>query len=279
MALEALAFPEPPANLDLEDGGTAYNMGIRFQVAEEIECHGVEWWVPTTVSAPPLGNHQASIWTEIPTKLAAANFVPVPGGKQQALFEDPITLVPGTDYIAAVYTIHYVFTPSGGVWPSTPSGSAVADIGRLTAYAGGPDNVPAAAPLGTSTGLFHVSPLVGTIDEEPGDRFTEGTAGLTLGAAAAVATSRSSSGSVALTATATAACSSARATTGRAELAVGASAARSTVRTTAGVARLLLDAYGTQVRGGGGPRLVTVGRASRLTSVARPDAITTSTRG
>lgn len=279
MAVESLHFPDPPTDLDLEDGGQAYNMGIRFQVTEECPCPGVRWVkVPASVSVPPGGAHVASIWDESDSRLAAASFVPVPGADDQDVaFAAPFTLVPGVNYIAAIYTVHYVFRASGGVYPTSPSGKIVSDLGRLVAYNGGPDDEPASSPSGSSSGLFYISPLTGSFDEDPHD--TTGTAGALLGASAAVATSRLTSGTVALTATATAARTTSRTTAARAELAAGASVVRSSARTTSGSARVLLDARGTQVRSGGGPRLVTVGRASWLTSVTRPDAISTSTRG
>jgi hypothetical protein len=45
------------------------------------------------------------------------------------------------------------------VYPSSPSGKVVADIGRLTPFNGGPDAI-GAAPTGTSAGLFYISPIV-----------------------------------------------------------------------------------------------------------------------
>jgi hypothetical protein len=297
MALEALDWAAEPDFTNLDDGAQSYNMGIRFTVPVEIECPGVEWRVPDgTLLAPSGGVYKVSIWDEGPTRLADAAFTPVPGGYQQVMFAAPITLAPGTNYIAAVYTRTYVFRASGGVYPSTPSGSAVADAGRLIAYNGGPDDPISSAPSGSSTGIFYVSPIVGTAGDDHDTAGTAGltvagsatsgaskpstgAAGLTVAATATRSTSRLTAATAGLTATATAVGTTSRLTTGRAELAAGASAARTTARTTAGTARVLFDAYGTQVRGGGGPRLVTVSRASRLTSVARPGAITTSTRG
>ncbi len=296
MALEALDWPDEPSFTNLNDGAQSYNMGIRFSTTEEAPCPGVEWRVPDDPLLTPAGDdYVVSIWDENPVQLAAATFTPVPGGYQQVFFDEPITLTPGTNYVAAVYTRSYVFRASGGVYPSTPSGIAVADAGRLVADNGGPGVYPG----GTSTGLFYVSPLIGTQDTEPEEHTTSATATATLAATAARSTSRPTSGTATaammasaarstvravaaaggLTVAATAARSSARLTAGRAELLAGASAARSSGRSTTGTARLLLAAYGTQLRAGAGPRLISSTRPSVLTSVSRPDVLATSTRG
>jgi hypothetical protein len=279
MALEALVWPAEPADTDEVDGSQAYNMGVRFTVPADIPCAGVRWRVPDALATPPGGSHQASIWrTGDEAKLAAANFVPVAGGYQDVLFETPITLVTGQSYVAAVYTLHYVYRASGGIWPSTPSGSAVADEGRLRDFNGGPD-VVGAFP-GAPTGLmFYVSPLVGTDEGEDPDRFTSGTAAATLVATGTRSTARTLTGAGALVLGAVAARSTARVTAGSAGLGVAARASRASARSTSGSARLVLAALGAQVRGGGGPRLVTSTRVGALTSASRPGVIITSTRG
>lgn len=281
MAYEVLAWPGPPTFLDLEDGGQAYNLGIRFQVTESLPCAGVEWNpVPATVSAPPLGSHVASLWDGDGNRLAAAAFVPTPGLEQRVLFDAAVTLLPGVDYIAAVYTIHYVFRPSGGVWPTSFSGRVIADTGRLAAYSGGPDN-PAAAPSGNSTGLFYVGPLVGSDESPPEDHTTTGTAAAVLAATAGASTARITTGAGAATAAATAARTTRRLTVGSGQLAADGRATVTTARRTAAAGRLLLSARSAQVRGGsgGGPRLVSSTHGGVLASASRPDVITTSTRG
>lgn len=159
MAYEALDWAEEPSLTNADDTQN-YNMGIRFTVTEETSCLGAQWRVPDALAALINGHvYKVSIWNEVPTRLAVAEFTPTPGVYQDVLFETPITLAPATNYIAAVYTRKYVFRASGGVYPSTPSGNGVADVGRLTASNLGPDD-PGSAPTGTSTGLFYVSPLL-----------------------------------------------------------------------------------------------------------------------
>jgi hypothetical protein len=275
MALEALDWPDPPASTDLNDDAT-YTMGIRFTVSEAVPCPGVEWSrVPDSVSTPPVaGAHLATLWDAgSEEQLAAAEFTPIPGTLQQIIFDTPVPLIAGPTYVAAVHTRHYVFRNGGGEWPTSLSGILVSDQGKLVA-----SDDPDVYPSGTfGTPWYYVSPIIDLGGDEEHD--TTGTAALAIAGSAAVATSRPSLGTAELTVTGAATRSTSRSTTGRAEIAASASAARSSVRVTSGTARALFDARGAQVRSGGGPRLVTVGRASRLTSVTRPSAISTSTRG
>jgi hypothetical protein len=110
-------------------------------------------------------------------------------------------------------------------------------------------------------------------------RFATRTAALTATAAATRSTARLTSGSAAVSLAASATRSTGRSTSARAVVAAGARATLSTVRASSGRAVLLLSAYSVSVRGGGGPRLVTVSRGQRLTTAARPSSITTTTRG
>lgn len=318
MALEALAWPQPPTFLDLEDG-VSYNLGVRFQVTEALNCVGISWSpVPTATPAPAGGTHVASIWSEDDVRLASADFTPIPGaGEQQISFAAPLALLPGVDYIAAVHTVHYVFRASGGVYPTSPSGKIVANIGRLAVSNAG----PLVAPAGSSSGLFYVGPLVdlgGAPDPEI--HTTTGTAALVITATAIRATARPATGAATLAATATAARSTARIQAGAAALAVTAAASRSTARATAARAALAITATAvtpeqhtttgrgtcvataratsTTARGtsgaapvyltarrvpptgpGAGPRLASASRLDRLVSASRSGVIVTSTRG
>lgn len=297
MATEALVYPDPPTLTNGNDGNQDYNLGIRFSVDEAKSCVGVRWVrTPDSVAATPSGGTWvAAIWTVVgETRIAFKNFTPPAATDDfDVLFDDPIVLDPlPTLYVVSIFTRDYTFRASfGGSEIFSPSGMMQADEGRLSA------NVdPLTYPSSVQASHYYLSPI---IDLGGTDPETSGTGALTVGASAVTGASKPSSGTAALTAEATAtgstsrltsgaapvtlaasaSLSTARTTAGRAELAAGATAARSTARTTTGTARVLLDAYGVQVRGGGGPRLVTVTRASRLTSVTRPSAILTSTRG
>jgi hypothetical protein len=297
VATETLVYPDPPTLTNGNDGNQDYNLGLRFSVDEAVPCVGVRWVrTPDSVAATPNGGTWvAAIWTVVgETRIAFKNFTPTAATDDfDVLFDDPIVLDPlPTLYVVSIFTRDYTFraTVSGNEIFS-PSGMMQADEGRLAA-----SGDPTSYPSSVQASRYYMSPI---IDLGGTDPETTGTGALTVGASAVVSASKPSSGTAALTATATAtrsterltagtaaaslaasaSLSSGRTTTGRAGLAAGATAARSTVRTTAGSARVLLGAYGVQVRGGGGPRLVTVGRADRLTSVTRPSPISTTTRG
>lgn len=157
---EALAWGNPVPNLlDADDGSTRYNMGVIFGVVAGKNCVGVQWRVPTNAPSPtntpfPVG-HSVSLWNaDTEVLMESKTFTPVPGGYQDIIFDTERALVPGTNYIAAVYTFHYVHR--AGSWPVTsPSGNIVADNGRLVADAG-----PSAFPSGTFNAWYYVSPLV-----------------------------------------------------------------------------------------------------------------------
>lgn len=296
MATEALVYPDPPTLTNGNDGNQDYNLGIRFSVDASVPCVGVRWVrTPDSVAATPNGGTWvAAVWAVVgETRVAFKNFTPTPATDNfDVLFDDPVMLDPlPTLYVVSIFSRDYVYRNSGNVQVDSPSGMIQADEGKLASSSN-----PLTFPASNQSAYYYISPIVDLGGTDPE---TSGTAALTVGASAvagaskpttgagvltiagsaAVASGRFTSGTAELTTTATATRSTSRTTTGRAELAAGASAARSTVRTTAGTARVLLDAYGVQVRGGGGPRLVTVARAERLTSVSRPIAISTTTRG
>lgn len=159
--LESLAWAAEPVGTDAVDGTQAYNMGIRVSVTEALTCVGLRWRVPDTVSAPPLGEHVAMLWQDLGNvRLARAAFTPAPGGYQNILFDAPVALETGLNYIASIYTVHYVYRASGDVYPSSPSGKMIADEGRLISSNAGPDAFPGSYPASATGLLFYVSPLV-----------------------------------------------------------------------------------------------------------------------
>lgn len=267
---------EVPANLDNNDGDP-YSLGTRFEPLVAGQATHGRWYFSTTPATAPV---QIAIYRDSDQQQLGSAVFPAdrPQGWHQVAFDPPIALEALGQYRVVVWTPNRYVSTGAYFADSITRGDIFcpAVAGRFLV---GPAMAFADQAFGTPSYWADFVFVPEGEDPEPEVHTTAGTGALTLGASAARSTSRPSTGSAALTATATAARTTARATTGRAGLAAGAAAARSTVRTTTGVARLLLDARGTQVRGGGGPRLVTVGRASRLTSVARPSAITTSTRG
>lgn len=161
MSVEALTWPGAPTSTDLVDGADLYAMGVEFTVTEDQPVPGIRWRVPDT-APPPAGGHFVSLWRVTGgTRLAHKAITPTPGGEQDFLFDAPVTVtVAGGSYVAQVYTSHYVHR--AGAFPvSTPSGKAVASIGKLTSNSG-PDVMAA----GNQNAIYHVSPLFGTVDPD-----------------------------------------------------------------------------------------------------------------
>jgi Domain of unknown function (DUF4082) len=158
---EALTWPNTTPNLlNADDGATRYNMGIRFKLTNTKNCVGIQWRAPTTTPSPtnatyPVG-HSVSLWNaDTSTLIGSKAFTPTPAVYQDILFDTPYLLTGGlTEYIAAVYTFHYVHR--AGTWPVTsPSGNIVADKGRLIA-----DQGPNRFPAGGFDAWYYVSPLI-----------------------------------------------------------------------------------------------------------------------
>lgn len=169
MALEALDWPDEPANTDAEDPGQSYNMGIRFADDDGGVCAGVQWRVPDTAPAPAGGVHAVAIWdAATSTRVAYEEFTPTPGVYQDVLFVAPPTLDPApAEYVAVVYTFHYVFRASGGAPVSSVSGKLNADEGRLADYNGGSATAP--FPTNVFNTWYYVSPLMDRGGADPAE--------------------------------------------------------------------------------------------------------------
>jgi len=164
MATETFPYPDPPTQTDNVDGTQSYNMGVAFTVDEAVECSGVEWRVPNSVSAPAGGVHVVSLWKD-GVRVRNQSFTPTPGVKQQVPFtsQGNVTLNPGEALIAAVFTVHYVFTSGAAVYPvDVPSGRATATASRLTSN-GNPTDLPDVG----GTAIYHVSPIIEVAEEAP----------------------------------------------------------------------------------------------------------------
>ena len=258
MALESIAWPEPPTFTDLEDPGQAYNMGIRFSHEDGGPCWGVEWRVPDTVSTPPGGTHAVGIW-DVATGLRVGyeEFTPVPGGLQSVEFTTKPTLDPAPAlYVATVYTVHYVFHARTVNPISSPSGKIVADDGRLADYNGGALTAP--YPSSSFASWYYVSPIMDDGGSEPpnegsaalgldlsvsatGARNSEGAAAVGLGLAVAATGSSPHGGSVALTLDLALAAQGARASLGSADVGLGLALAAQGARASLGAAALGLN--------------------------------------
>jgi hypothetical protein len=155
---EAVTWGTTPSSTDNNDGGQAYNMGVRFSVANAKQGLGIRWRVPDTVSTPPGGTHAAGLYVDGGSRIAYQAFTPVPGGNQDILFTTPVTLSPGTWYVAGVYTVHYVFRSGSPSGLTSPSGNVVVDAGRLRTDNGGASG--SGYPDQTFSTTYYVSPIV-----------------------------------------------------------------------------------------------------------------------
>lgn len=158
MATEVLTWPGPPTLTDASDS-TTYVMGVQFSVTEAVPCSAIEWRVPDTLITPPAGFH-AVLWEISPNvKVRDVSITPVAGTTQR--FAIPtFSLVPGTEYIAAVMTNRYTFRSGVGVFPvSSPSGKLIGSTGKLTETVD-PDVVPGSS----FASIYYVTPVIGADD-------------------------------------------------------------------------------------------------------------------
>lgn len=150
-----------PTLTDLQDGDQAYNMGMEFSIVASRLAYGVSWRVPDSVVTPPGGTHAVAIWNDdTNTRVGYKEFTPVPGGFQDILFDTPITVSNGINYVVSVYTMKYVFKAGAPSGLTSPSGNIVAGTGRLATYNGGAINAP--IPEDSFSSTYFVSPLLGT---------------------------------------------------------------------------------------------------------------------
>jgi hypothetical protein len=106
--------------------------------------------------------HFISLWDDVSeTRLALRDFTPTPGVYQDIVFDTPVSVVAGTQYLATVYTQHYVFRSAGSPTVTSPSANLTADQGRLRS-----DNTPPGGhPDVSFNAWYYVSPLVDVIED------------------------------------------------------------------------------------------------------------------
>ena len=107
---------EKPATVDSDDG-VSVELGVRFSSAVEGTVTGIRFFK----SARNTGSHVGSLWSDTGERLATVAFeAETPTGWQTARFADPVTITPGTDYVASYLAPrgHYASDPgdfSGGI--------------------------------------------------------------------------------------------------------------------------------------------------------------------
>jgi len=136
--IHASGTPSSPVETD----STALELGVRFTVTEACECTGIEYY---RGDATNVGPHIGRLWSG-GAKLSEQAFTgETSSGRQRTLFTSPVTLTPGTTYVAS-------YACPGGHYSVTPS-----------AFTPGP---LVAGPLSCTQGLFST-----TLNTEPGSLF------------------------------------------------------------------------------------------------------------
>lgn len=159
MANQTFTFAAP-ALPDLNDGAEL-TLGVVFAVSESVPCIGIQWRVPVT---PPSGNCTLSLWNaDTQAKLAgkSADFTGLGGTDQQVLFDAPVTLDVGTNYLASVYTPNAYVATTSYTWPQT-DGVLTADASN-DRFVGWPTEAYPTNVSGNASN-YHVGPIVQVTD-------------------------------------------------------------------------------------------------------------------
>jgi hypothetical protein len=99
-----------PATIDSGDSG-AGTLGVKFSADTSGTITGIRFYKASTNT----GAHIGSLWSATGTLLASATFTSESAsGWQTVLFSSPVTITPGTTYVASYFAPsgHYSFTPA-----------------------------------------------------------------------------------------------------------------------------------------------------------------------
>ena len=137
-----------PTSPDSGDA-TAGELGIKFKADAPGTVTGIRFFKATANT----GTHTGSLWSASGTLLATATFTnETASGWQNVAFSTPVTVTPGTVYVASYYAPKGHYSESAGYMYNSPSpqplGSVSLDSGNLHALR----NVP-----GTDNGLYKYS--------------------------------------------------------------------------------------------------------------------------
>lgn len=107
---ESLFTNQTPATPDAADGNTIVTATVvRFATAGRVT--GIRWYGPVSVGVTCIGGLFTITGEAAGTELARANFGSITGGAwNTTTFASPEDVDAGTDYVAAVWTDHYVYT-------------------------------------------------------------------------------------------------------------------------------------------------------------------------
>jgi hypothetical protein len=131
-----------PATIDSGDAGSG-TLGVKFTADTSGTITGIRFYKATTNT----GTHIGSLWSASGTLLASATFTnETASGWQTVLFSNPVTITPGTTYVASYFAPsgHYSFTPAALYSPldnaplhalaSGTSGNGVYNYGSANAF-------------------------------------------------------------------------------------------------------------------------------------------------
>jgi hypothetical protein len=167
---ESLDWGDTPAVPDGVDGSSYYALGAQFNLSTGFhrDCLGIEWNpAPTNTPNPgsPTVSHSAMLFrVSDGARLAYKEFTPVPGVKNEIFFDSSVPLLGfgEEEYVAVIYTHHYVFrTPPGGAgtWEVlSPSGMIHHTTSRLYDTPTPPTTL--SVSFGTFNAWYFVSPIV-----------------------------------------------------------------------------------------------------------------------
>jgi hypothetical protein len=121
------AASSTPAIVTVSDGSSV-ELGVTFQTAVAGTISGIRFYK----GPQNTGTHIGNLWSATGTLLATAVFAnETASGWQQVNFSSPVTLTPGTTYIASYHTTTGFYSASGAYFVSAVTS------GPLTAPAGG----------------------------------------------------------------------------------------------------------------------------------------------
>lgn len=149
-----------PALPDLQDAGVSYTLGVQFQLAEALNCVGVQWTVPTT--APGLVS-RVSIWeTAGSTELVGKDVdLSTSGGQTvQVRFDTPQALAAATNYRASVFVRERYVATTNDAWPKETAPITATAANGFLGFDSETHTIHYPVTESGNDANFHVSPII-----------------------------------------------------------------------------------------------------------------------
>jgi hypothetical protein len=153
---EAFTFPTPPT-LPNNDDGARVHLATRFALTSGSGSWiGVQVYTPS-VSLPDM--YGLAFDDDTDSELARVQVLtPAVGTLVDFLFDTPIAVTTGVNYLAAYSSVRYAATGSGGVsWPYTTTHMST-DPGAASRFTIG--GAVGSVPATSSSAAYHVSPII-----------------------------------------------------------------------------------------------------------------------